>query len=40
MPFKATNDQKYRETLTGLDKLCEEGEAELEGVDCEEESDF
>ncbi len=37
MLLRAFNDQKYLETLTGLDKLFDEGEAILESVDWEEE---
>lgn len=33
MLLKAFNETKYLETLTGLDKLYEEGEAALESVD-------
>ncbi|KAM6493777.1 hypothetical protein JOM56_010138 [Amanita muscaria] len=41
MLLKAFNDTKYLETLTGLDKLFDEGEAVLESVDWDEaEDDF
>lgn len=33
MMLKAFNDQKYLETLTGLDKLYDEGEEALKAVD-------
>jgi len=36
MLLKAFNDQKYLESLTGLDKLFDEGEAALESVDWDE----
>jgi len=39
MLIKAFNDVKYLETLTGLDKLFDEGEAALEKVDWDEEGD-
>lgn len=39
MLIKAFNDQKYLETLTGLDKLFEEGEAALESIDWEEDGE-
>jgi ubiquitin-like modifier-activating enzyme ATG7 len=39
MLLKAFNDQKYLETLTGLDKLYDEGEAALESVDWDEDDD-
>ena len=35
MMLKAFNDPKFLETLTGLDKLYDEGEAALENVDWE-----
>jgi ubiquitin-like modifier-activating enzyme ATG7 len=37
--LKAFNDHKYLETLTGLDKLYDEGEAVLEAVDWDEADD-
>ena len=41
MLLKAFNDHKYLETLTGLDKLYDEGEAALEAVDWDDdEGDF
>jgi ubiquitin-like modifier-activating enzyme ATG7 len=39
MLLKAFNDRKYLETLTGLDKLYDEGEAILESVDWDQEDD-
>lgn len=39
MLLKAFNDQKYLESLTGLDKLFAEGEAALESVDWDEDED-
>lgn len=33
MMLKAFNEPKYLETLTGLDKLYEEGQAALDNVD-------
>jgi len=39
MLLKAFNDTKYLESLTGLDKLFDEGEAALESVDWEEAED-
>ncbi|TFK37809.1 E1-like protein-activating [Crucibulum laeve] len=39
MLVKAFNDQKYLETLTGLDKLFDEGEAALEAVDWDEDGE-
>ncbi len=39
MLVKAFNDAKYLETLTGLDKLFDEGEAALEKVDWDEADD-
>ncbi|OBZ65034.1 Ubiquitin-like modifier-activating enzyme ATG7 [Grifola frondosa] len=39
MLLKAFNDTGYLETLTGLDKLYEEGEAVFESVDFDEEDD-
>jgi len=36
MFLKVFNDQKYLESLAGLDKLAEEGEAALEAVDWDE----
>jgi len=36
MLLKAFNDQRYLESLTGLDKLFDEGEAALESVDWDE----
>lgn len=39
MMIKAFNDAKYLESLTGLDKLFDEGEAALEKVDWDEEGD-
>jgi ubiquitin-like modifier-activating enzyme ATG7 len=39
MLLKAFNDVKYLETLTGLDKLYEEGQAALDSVDWDEEED-
>lgn len=40
MLVKAFNDTKYLETLTGLDKLFDEGEEALEKVDWDEDEDF
>ena len=39
MLLKPFNNQKYFETLMGLDKLFEEGEAALESVDWEEDGE-
>jgi ubiquitin-like modifier-activating enzyme ATG7 len=39
MLLKAFNDQKYLETLTGLDALYAEGEQALESIDWDEEDD-
>lgn len=39
MLLKAFNDTKYLESLTGLDRLFDEGEAALESVDWEEAED-
>ena len=39
MLLKVFNDTKYLETLTGLDKLHDEGEAALEAVDWDEDED-
>ncbi|TEB20552.1 E1-like protein-activating [Coprinellus micaceus] len=39
MLLKVFNDQKYLESLAGLDKLAEEGEAALEAVDWDEDGD-
>ena len=39
MLLKPFNNQKYFETLMGLDKLFEEGEALLDSVDWEEEGE-
>ncbi|GLB36667.1 putative E1-like protein-activating [Lyophyllum shimeji] len=39
MMLKAFNDSKYLPTLTGLDKLYDEGEAVLESVDWDEDGD-
>jgi ubiquitin-like modifier-activating enzyme ATG7 len=39
MMLKAFNDRKYLETLTGLDKLYDEGEAALESVDWDQDDD-
>jgi ubiquitin-like modifier-activating enzyme ATG7 len=39
MLLKAFNDKKYLETLTGLDKLYDEGEAVLEAINWDEEGD-
>jgi ubiquitin-like modifier-activating enzyme ATG7 len=39
MLLRAFNDQKYLETLTGLDKLYDEGEAALEAVNWDEEGE-
>lgn len=39
MMLKAFNDVKYLESLTGLDKLFDEGEAALEKVDWDEEGE-
>ena len=39
MLLKAFNDAKYLETLTGLDKLFQEGEEALNSVDWHEEDD-
>ena len=39
MLLKAFNDKKYLETLTGLDKLYNEGEAVLEAVNWDEDED-
>jgi ubiquitin-like modifier-activating enzyme ATG7 len=39
MLLQAFNDHKYLETLTGLDKLYDEGEAALEAVDWDEEGE-
>ncbi|KAH6901750.1 autophagy protein 7 [Coprinopsis sp. MPI-PUGE-AT-0042] len=39
MLLKVFNDQKYLESLSGLDKLAEEGEAALEAVEWDEEGE-
>ncbi|KAJ3497346.1 hypothetical protein NMY22_g19706 [Coprinellus aureogranulatus] len=39
MLLKVFNDQKYLETLAGLDKLAEEGEAALEAVEWDEDGE-
>ena len=39
MLLKAFNDQKYLETLTGLDKLYAEGEEALQSIDWDEEDE-
>jgi ubiquitin-like modifier-activating enzyme ATG7 len=39
MMLKAFNEQGYLESLTGLDKLYDEGEAALEAVDWDEDDD-
>lgn len=39
MMLKAFNEPKFLETLTGLDKLYDEGEAALANVDWEVEDD-
>ena len=39
MLLQAFNDTKYLESLTGLDRLFDEGEAALESVDWEEAED-
>ena len=39
MLLKASNETGYLESLTGLDKLYDEGEAALENVDWEVEDD-
>lgn len=39
MLLKAFNDAKYLETLTGLDKLFQEGEDALNSVDWHEDDD-
>ena len=39
MLLKAFNDAKYLETLTGLDKLYDEGEGLLESVEWDEEGE-
>lgn len=39
MLLKVFNETKYLETLTGLDKLHDEGEAALEAVDWDDEDD-
>lgn len=39
MMLRAFNEPGYLETLTGLDKLHDEGEAAMENVDWDEEDD-
>jgi ubiquitin-like modifier-activating enzyme ATG7 len=39
MMLKAFNEPGYLESLTGLDKLYDEGEAALEAVDWDEDDD-
>lgn len=39
MLLEAFKDAQYLERLTGLDKLAEESEAAMEGIDWDEESD-
>lgn len=39
MLLKAFNEQKYLETLTGLDKLYAEGEAAFESVDWDDDGE-